>query len=68
MALSEYSKEPDRTTDVQALKEMPFSMFVTDQKILTGLSSSGFQIASPIQVIALPTIIAGNGKMSNCPK
>lgn len=63
MPASEYSLDTDRTTDVQTLDVTPFSTIVGDHpKILKGLTHCGFINASPIQVAALPTIIAGNGK------
>lgn len=64
MPASEYSKDTDRTTDVQTHNETPFSDIVTDHPlILKGLSDCGFINASPIQIAALPTIIAGNGNL-----
>uniref|UniRef100_A0A2S2PUL9 RNA helicase n=1 Tax=Schizaphis graminum TaxID=13262 RepID=A0A2S2PUL9_SCHGA len=61
MPASEYSKDTDRTTDVQTQDETPFSDIIKDHPlILKGLSDCEFINASPIQVAALPTIIAGN--------
>jgi hypothetical protein len=64
MPASEYSKDTDRTTDVQTQDETPFSAIIKDHPlILKGLSDCEFINASPIQVAALPTIIAGNGNL-----
>lgn len=64
MPASEYSKDIDRTTDVQTHDQTPFSTIVSSHpEILNGLTDSAFINASPIQVAALPTIIAGNGKI-----
>ncbi|XP_001943847.2 probable ATP-dependent RNA helicase DDX20 [Acyrthosiphon pisum] len=61
MPVSEYSKDSDRTTDVQTHDQTPFDAIITGHPlILKGLSDCGFTNASPIQVAALPTIIAGH--------
>lgn len=63
MSQSEYSKDTDRTTDVQTHNQTSFSMIIGNHpQILKGLTDCAFINASPIQVAALPTIIAGNGK------
>lgn len=67
MPASEYSKDTDRTTDVQSQDETPFSTIIKDHPIvLKGLTDCGYINASPIQVAALPTIIAGNGNIQYC--
>lgn len=64
MPVSEYSKDADRTTDVQTHDETPFSAFAGDHpKLLKGLTDCGYVTASPIQVAALPVVIAGNGEI-----
>jgi len=64
MPVSEYSKDSDRTTDVQTHDQTPFDAIITGHPlILKGLSDCGFTNASPIQVAALPTIIAGHGNL-----
>lgn len=66
MPASEYSKDIDRTTDVQTYNQTPFStIFSSHPEILKGLTDNAFINASPIQVAALPTIIAGNGKIKS---
>lgn len=64
MPVSEYSENTDRTTDVQTQDQTPFSTIINSHpEILKGLTNCAFIYASPIQVAALPTIIAGNGKI-----
>jgi len=64
MPVSEYSKDLDRTTDVQTHDQTPFDSIISEHPlILKGLSDCGFINASPIQVAALPTIIAGHGNL-----
>lgn len=64
MPVSEYSKNTERTTDVQTQDQIPFSTIINGHpEILKGLTNSAFIYASPIQVAALPTIIAGNGEI-----
>lgn len=63
MAMSNYSKDTDRTTDVLTHNQTPFSNLVGEHaKILQGLTDCGFINASPIQVAAIPLIRDGNGK------
>lgn len=62
MPTSEYSKDTERTTDVQTHDRTPFSSVITNcPRILEGLTACGYIHASPIQVAAIPTVIAGNG-------
>lgn len=64
MPVSEYSKDSGRTTDVQTQDQTPFDDIIKGHPlILKGLSDCGFTNASPIQVAALPTIIAGHGNL-----
>ncbi|XP_025421483.1 probable ATP-dependent RNA helicase ddx20 [Sipha flava] len=61
MPTSEYSKDTERTTDVQTHDQTPFSSIITNcPRLLKGLTACGYVHASPIQVAAIPTIIAGN--------
>lgn len=63
MPVSEYSKDTDRTTDVQTQDQTTFHTFVENHPlVLKGLTNCGYINASPIQVAACPVIIAGNGK------
>jgi superfamily II DNA/RNA helicase len=64
MPTSEYSKDTERTTDVQTHDQTPFSSIITNcPRLLKGLTACGYVHASPIQVAAIPTIIAGNGNI-----
>lgn len=66
MPVSEYSKDTDRTTDVQTQDQNPFLTIIKGHPvILKGLTDCGYINASPIQVAALPAIIAGNGNVYN---
>lgn len=63
MPVSEYSKDTDRTADVQTHDQTPFSAFVGGRpELLKGLTDCGYVNASPIQVAALPVVIAGTGE------
>lgn len=66
MPTSKYSMDTDRTTDVQTQDQTPFGSIIDHHPtLLQGLADCGFTSASPIQVAAIPTIIAGNGEKYN---
>lgn len=59
----------DRTADVRTDGDTSFAALVGDHPdVLGGLTDSGFVIPSPVQVVALPAIVAGNGKVFTRPR
>lgn len=64
MPVSEYSKDTDRTTDVQTQDQTPFHNIIKNHPLIVkGLTDCGYINASPIQVAAFPVIIDGNGNI-----
>lgn len=60
------SNDIDWNPDLQFIDQPLFSTIVTNHpKLLEGLTDCGFINAAPIQVAALPPIIAGDGKIYN---